>query len=360
MVAEAKKLVSNLPFVFSLDHKCPPLTHPAKYFKIRDIPGKGQGMFATRFIASGEIILREKPLIVMPNAVFEYEDMRDIDDWLERSVNKLSCEERSSFLDLSDSRSQEKTYAGIFFTNDMNFKGDAAVFITMAKANHDCAPNADFMSRCDIGMPLGGSLGLFWSLIFSLGPIPDMQDLMAVRDILPGQEITLSYLPAADEGSDEKSVRQAYTREWYGFQCTCLTCCLQGDALNLNEAIRLKVKVIQRRDLSLVSLEELEEFLVNLEKIKSKLPYQLDMNRLVFDRALGEGNFKTVDKIGENGCKYFCLSCLCNCPMGVAARSLAREKYNIMDTYANDAIIATCCGPCSMCQIASEVQNNNY
>eukprot|EP00094_Tigriopus_californicus_P013883 TCALIF_13438-PA protein Name:"Protein of unknown function" AED:0.22 eAED:0.22 QI:371/0.66/0.5/1/0.66/0.5/4/0/190 len=38
----------------------------------------------------------------------------------------------------------------------------------------------------------------------------------------------------------------------------------------------------------------------------------------------------TVDKLGENGFKYFCLSYCCGCPMGVAARSLARDKYNIM------------------------------
>ncbi|TRY78254.1 hypothetical protein TCAL_13438 [Tigriopus californicus] len=68
----------------------------------------------------------------------------------------------------------------------------------------------------------------------------------------------------------------------------------------------------------------------------------------------------TVDKLGENGFKYFCLSYCCGCPMGVAARSLARDKYNIMDTYSNDAINATCCAPCSVCQIASEIENNNY
>ena len=41
---------------------------------------------------------------------------------------------------------------GIFFTNDMNFNGDAALFPTIARANHSCVPNADFISRPSLGV----------------------------------------------------------------------------------------------------------------------------------------------------------------------------------------------------------------
>lgn len=254
-------------------------------FEVKAIAGKGQGLFATRFIATGQLILRENPLIVMPNHVFEMEDMRDLEDWLERRVNKMSSDERSTFLALSDCRrsgDEDKTYCGIFFTNDMDFNGDAALFPLMAKANHACVPNADFVSRPNLGV----------------------QDLMAIRDIQPGEEITLSYLPAGNEGSDVKSVRQAYTREWYGFQCSCQTCCLKGEALKADEKMRRSIRAIQKRDFKHVSLSELEELLVNLEKAKSKLPYQMDMNRLVFERALAEGNFKVAARIVALGHMY--------------------------------------------------------
>ena len=50
--------------------------------------------------------------------------------------------------------------------------------------------------------------------------------MITMRDIKEGDEITFSYLPASAEGSDEREIRQAYTREWYGFQCTCEVCIL--------------------------------------------------------------------------------------------------------------------------------------
>jgi hypothetical protein len=50
------------------------------------------------------------------------------------------------------SRCDEKTMLGIFFTNDMNFIDEsAALFPVMARVNHACQPNADFVSRPQIG-----------------------------------------------------------------------------------------------------------------------------------------------------------------------------------------------------------------
>ncbi|XP_059096255.1 placenta-specific gene 8 protein-like [Tigriopus californicus] len=66
----------------------------------------------------------------------------------------------------------------------------------------------------------------------------------------------------------------------------------------------------------------------------------------------------TVNKLGESGFKYWCLSTFCFCPMGVAARSMARERYQIDDTYANDVVVALTCGTCSLCQIAAEIEHN--
>lgn len=68
--------------------------------------------------------------------------------------------------------------------------------------------------------------------------------------------------------------------------------------------MRRSIRAIQKRDFKHVSLSELEELLVNLEKAKSKLPYQMDMNRLVFERALAEGNFKVAARIVALGHMY--------------------------------------------------------
>ena len=54
-----------------------------------------------------------------------------------------------------------------------------------------------------------------------------VQDLVATSKIVQGEEITLSYVPAANEGSDQRNVRIEYLIEWYGFYCKCRTCCLE-------------------------------------------------------------------------------------------------------------------------------------
>ena len=59
---------------------------------------------------------------------------------------------------MDDSRSTEedgtKSTLGIFYTNCMDFGGDAALFPSLAKANHSCEPNCDFISRKELGKSL--------------------------------------------------------------------------------------------------------------------------------------------------------------------------------------------------------------
>ena len=50
----------------------------------------GMGMFALRDIFPGQIILREKPILVMPDKVFSNEDHEYIEAWLDKRLNKLN------------------------------------------------------------------------------------------------------------------------------------------------------------------------------------------------------------------------------------------------------------------------------
>ena len=66
----------------------------------------------------------------------------------------------------------EKTALGIFFTNCMNFvEESAAVFPLMARTNHSCAPNTEFITNTALSQ----------------------QELVAVKPIKEGQELTLRY-----------------------------------------------------------------------------------------------------------------------------------------------------------------------
>ncbi len=122
-------------------------------WEVRSVPGKGLGLFATRRLSAGDLVLREQPLLVMPASVFDSDEDSVAEDWLDKHVNRLSAVQREIFFDLSDSRSpgQEKAALGIFYTNDMDFGGDAGLFPVMARANHSCTPNADFITRQSLG-----------------------------------------------------------------------------------------------------------------------------------------------------------------------------------------------------------------
>ena len=90
----------------------------------------------------------------MPDKVFSNDDQDYIESWLDKRLNQMSSPDRQAFYDLSDCRSgNEKTTLGIFFTNDMNFVDEsAALFPTMARVNHACRPNADFITRKFLGV----------------------------------------------------------------------------------------------------------------------------------------------------------------------------------------------------------------
>jgi len=221
-------------------------------YEIKNIPGKGRGMFATRKIYPGEIIVREVPQIILCEEVFLDHDK--CERFVEKEVNKMSDKQRRRFLSLTDGRGLD-SYLGIFYTNDMDWDGDVCLCPTMARANHSCAPNAEFYTRKDIGE----------------------QRLVSLCIIEEGEEITISYMAAADEGSDNRAKRQSYLRNLYGFQCTCLVCSLEGEALEHNDAVREEIKELQACGLDNLDIQELEHLLTLCDEIKLKISYRLEL-----------------------------------------------------------------------------------
>ena len=170
-------------------------------FQIVEISGKGTGLVAIKKLFPGDLIMFEKPLIVVPDDI--YDDLEKVAKYLDKVVNRLSCPERELFFNLTDCRTpDDPTYLGIFDTNDMNFGGDAAIFPQMARANHSCQPNAEFVTD----------------------DIRKIQKLVAIDIIDKGEEITINYLSMEEEGTDTKEKRQKFLKKWYGFTCTCRVC----------------------------------------------------------------------------------------------------------------------------------------
>ena len=116
---------------------------------IKELPAKGLAMVALQKLYPGDIIMAELPLFVMPLAVFDGDNG---EDWLDRATNKLSCQKRELLHSLTDCRSpEEPSTMGRFYTNCMFWGEDITVCPVMARANHSCRPNAEFIPRVDLG-----------------------------------------------------------------------------------------------------------------------------------------------------------------------------------------------------------------
>lgn len=229
-------------------------------FKIVQIPCKGSGMIATRKLYPGDIILAEKPVIIVPDAIFS--DVEKCEDFLERNINKLNSEDRELMMTLTDCRERDETdyydpnpYCGLFYTNAMHFEEDAALCPVMARANHSCRANSEFITRADLGM----------------------QRLIANYIIKPGEEITINYMAMGEEGSDVKDTRQAYLRRTYGFHCTCRACTLQDNELLEEEMLRESIKEFQAVGEDKLDVIDLETLITKIYQIGGKHSYILDL-----------------------------------------------------------------------------------
>jgi len=223
--------------------------------EVKEVAGKGIGMVATKKLYPGDLILSEKPVMTMPVAIFD-SGRESTEDWLDKTINRLGSMERELLLSLSDwSNPDDFTYIGLFYTNCMSWEEDVVVCPLMARANHSCRPNAEFVARLDKGV----------------------QELRAMYVIEPGEEVNINYLPMAEEGGEVREVRQKYLRTSYGFQCTCRACTLQGSELANEEELREKLKELQARGAHNWVAEEVSEYLEGIGTLQGKLSHILDV-----------------------------------------------------------------------------------
>lgn len=220
---------------------------------VKEIAGKGIGMVATKKLYPGDLILGEKPIMIMPVAIFD-SDRESTENWLDKTINRLGSMERELLLTLTDwANPDDLTYVGLFYTNCMSWEEDVVVCPLMARANHSCRPNAEFVARVDKGV----------------------NQLRAMYVIEAGEEVNINYLPMAEEGGDVRDVRRAYLRTSYGFQCTCRACTLQEPELTNEEELRETLKELQARGAQNWAAEEVSEYLEGIGTLQGKLSHIL-------------------------------------------------------------------------------------
>lgn len=205
---------------------------PAKY-TISFIPGKGLGLIAATRIPRGSVILSSHPTLMIDHRVFDELLRTDYMSLQAAGISSLPAAHRRAFFNLSSTQSTADASASglswialadsIISTNafdippppsspafqpppspiDPTGLNDSLWYTLFAspisRINHDCRPNAGY--RFD------------WNDGF-------VQVITAVRDILPGEEITISYTNPVQS----RQARQNFLKTVWGFACSCELC----------------------------------------------------------------------------------------------------------------------------------------
>ncbi|KAF8800126.1 SET domain-containing protein [Phlegmacium glaucopus] len=208
-----------------------PIPKPPKLnFIVKATPAMGMGMFATRNISFGELILSERPLLIYPRSInigYDAPDHYSIEQFtkvvsmetekkLERMLSRMNEEERNAYLELANSHKEDGSgpLLGIMRTNGFGIdyladgphgapitvkNGYTAVCKLGSRINHSCIANVQ---------------GDFCIPSFSM-------QFVAVADIKAGEQIVYSYCMGSTECS--KAIRAEQLLP-YGIVCTCPAC----------------------------------------------------------------------------------------------------------------------------------------
>ncbi|GAA5886933.1 hypothetical protein JCM6882_009390 [Rhodosporidiobolus microsporus] len=188
--------------------------------------GAGQGAFASRPIALGEMLIAERPLCVWPNGLSEEE--------ARRLFEQMSEKQKRVFLELTDGGDEVRGkldevrvrracnafslpvpgVEGAGKGRNMGF-----VFPKIARVNHSCSPNCAQVMN--------------WNTL--------RLELYAVAPVPTGTELTIEYLPNLITLT--KLERQNALKTSFGFsRCLCPTCTAAPDEIVRSDARRREIR----------------------------------------------------------------------------------------------------------------------
>ncbi|KAH9179263.1 hypothetical protein EDB89DRAFT_1926225 [Lactarius sanguifluus] len=175
-------------------------------FIVRDLPGKGKGMIALRDIKRGELLVREKPLILVPRQIAASPSQLILG-----LVQRLSPEEVTSFYNLSHANLpqnlspeelMQQLPLAIFQTNAVAAGPNVGLFPTMARLNHGCSHA--------------------FNSVYSWREREGVLVVHALKDVKKGEELLTAYFKT-QQTRDE---RRRHLMQTYDFHCACVCCTL--------------------------------------------------------------------------------------------------------------------------------------
>ncbi|KAI4870145.1 SET domain-containing protein [Hypoxylon rubiginosum] len=191
-------------------------------YEVVDIPGKGKGVVATRRIKRAEAIMADWASLVahleFPTSLKRAQGYH----YLHRAVDQLSDPDRVLELARSSTFSND-VVEDVLRTNAFSYplggESHMALYPEVSRVNHACRPNA----------------------FIRFTPTSLAVSVVVSRDIEPGEEITITYVPLGKTREE----RQDALLKW-GFSCTCDLCTASKAEVAASDYRRTKIKTMRQ------------------------------------------------------------------------------------------------------------------
>lgn len=217
-------------------------------YELRNTLGKGMGVFATKFIPRGSLILHEQPFLKIEHNVYPSEawgaytrlsesDKAEFDTMYSRHIPKrvdLEWEARvflantTKGITTKDDKdkliSEQIRVMGIYGNHCYGLPdGGGAIYSIASRLNHSCVPNVHLCC------------------------IKHVVEVYANRDIYPSEELEITYLSSSDTCYLVRNQRIERLNVEWGFVCKCWACLtLTGISDHRRSILALIVLGLQR------------------------------------------------------------------------------------------------------------------
>ena len=268
---------------------CPP-------FIIRESPGMGRGLFATRKIKEGQLILEEYPLLTLRKgtSVFEFQVIHYpyIDEETKEMILKLRDPEEN--LDIPDMMPLEEDYSDDSDDSEDIDESDKMMKILRIFNGNNiqiCGEEDLYRQHTDLGLYSHVSLINHACVSNSvrswvMGDF-ERKQVRAIKTIEKDEEILTSYLFPKEFVYGSREFRQQKLLEFVGFLCQCSVCSLEGEALLEDDRIRAKIRQKTAEINQLLSCEESAvEEAMKVAQRKTKLVQKLDIRSEFFSEMI--------------------------------------------------------------------------
>ena len=173
----------------------------ASNFTIKQIPGKGRGIFAALAIPRGACLMAEAPLFYIDNV------QEPLSRYNKRTLNRAISDHpqfRELFSTVKPPTDESRFDTNSFEMGEFNGGKRCGIFFQASRFNHSCVPNAYFT----------------WNPMLNNGQ--GLLTIYAIHDIDPDNEILVNY--HIDDCYELKDARQAKLFDKYRFVCDCAAC----------------------------------------------------------------------------------------------------------------------------------------